>query len=115
VGIAGVMPELAVTDILQRIFTLRKNGDHERAFELFEKVMPQIFFSLQHMELFHYAEKELLMATGVLKNSVSPKAAYVPDASSVLYIKELNGRILKVLEEMKEPVGETAMRVATFS
>jgi 4-hydroxy-tetrahydrodipicolinate synthase len=53
--------------------------------------MPQIFFSLQHMELFHYAEKELLMARGVLKKSVSRKTAYAPDASSVSYIKELNG------------------------
>jgi len=106
VGIAGVMPGLAVADILQKIFFLRKAGENERAFELFEKVMPQIFFSLQNMELFHYAEKELLMARGILKNSISRKAAYIPDASSIAYIKELNDRILKVVEEMKEPVGE---------
>jgi len=100
VGISGVMPGLAVADILQKIFTLRKNGENEMAFSLFEKVMPQIFFSLQNMELFHYAEKELLMARGVLKNSVARKAAYVPDASSIAYIRELNQRILKVVEEI---------------
>lgn len=102
VGIGGVMPGLAVADILQKIFTLRKNGENDRAFELFEKVMPQIFFSLQNMELFHYAEKELLMARGILHNSVSRKAAYIPDASTVAYIKELNLRILKVVEEIKQ-------------
>jgi dihydrodipicolinate synthase/N-acetylneuraminate lyase len=93
-GIAGVMPGLAVADILQKVFVYRKNGEHERAFDLFEKVMPQIFFSLQNMELFHYAEKELLIARGALKNAVSRKAAYIPDPSSIAYIKELNERIL---------------------
>jgi len=67
------------------------------------------------MELFHYAEKELLMARGVLRNSVSRKAAYVPDASSISYIKELNERILKVIEEMKQPVGETFAAPVAFS
>src|SRR5690606_32936116 len=74
IGIAGVMPGLAVSDILQKIFRLRKSGENAKAFDLFEKVMPQIFFSLQNMELFHYAEKELLVARGILSNSISRKA-----------------------------------------
>lgn len=98
-GIAGVMPGLAVADILQKAFYCRKNGEHEKAFDIFEKVMPQIFFSLQNMELFHYAEKELLVARGILENSNVRKAAYIPDSSSVNYIKELNHRILKLLRE----------------
>lgn len=98
-GIAGVMPGLAVSDILQKAYLLRKHGEHDRAFSIFEKVMPQIFFSLQNMELFHYAEKELLMARGVLSNSYARKAAYIPDASSVSYIAELNQRILTLLKE----------------
>jgi 4-hydroxy-tetrahydrodipicolinate synthase len=98
-GIAGVMPGLAVADILQKIFTLRKDGQHDKAFDLFEKVMPQIFFSLQNMELFHYAEKELLIARGVLTNSVARKAAYIPDPSSVSYIKELNRRVVELVND----------------
>lgn len=99
IGIVGVMPGLAVSDILQKVFRLRKNGEHDKAFDLFEKVMPQIFFSLQNMELFHYAEKELLMARGILQNSVARKAAYKPDASTAAYIKELNKRLLKAINE----------------
>jgi dihydrodipicolinate synthase/N-acetylneuraminate lyase len=99
IGIRGVMPGLAVSDILQRVFNLRSNGEHAKAFDLFEKVMPQIFFSLQNMELFHYAEKELLMARGILKNSIARKAAYIPDPSSVAYIKELNQRVIDVLHD----------------
>jgi 4-hydroxy-tetrahydrodipicolinate synthase len=99
VGIVGVMPGLAVADILQRVFHLRKSGLDNEAFNLFEKVMPQIFFSLQNMELFHYAEKELLIARGILDNSVARKAAYKPDASTASYIKELNARILQIVSE----------------
>ncbi|MFT3934454.1 MAG: dihydrodipicolinate synthase family protein [Chitinophagaceae bacterium] len=98
-GIAGVMPGLAVSDILQKAYELRKQGETDRAFSIFERVMPQIFFSLQNMELFHYAEKELLIARGVLTNSNVRKAAYIPDASSVSYIKELNARVLKLLKD----------------
>lgn len=101
IGISGVMPGLGVADILQKVFTLRKNGEAQKAFEIFERVMPQIFFSLQNMELFHYAEKELLMARGILKNSTARKAAYIPDDSSVKYIRELNERVLKLAEDIK--------------
>jgi dihydrodipicolinate synthase/N-acetylneuraminate lyase len=100
-GIAGVMPGLAVADILQKVFVLRKEGRNDEAFDLFEKVMPQIFFSLQNMELFHYAEKELLIARGVLTNSVARKAAYKPDPSSVKYIKELNQRVVSLVNLLK--------------
>jgi dihydrodipicolinate synthase/N-acetylneuraminate lyase len=101
IGIAGVMPGLGVADILQKVFTLRKNGETQKAFEIFERVMPQIFFSLQNMELFHYAEKELLMARSVLKNSTARKAAYIPDHSSIKYIRELNERIVKLADDIK--------------
>lgn len=99
VGIIGVMPGLGVSDILQKVFNLRKTGENDKAFELFEKVMPQIFFSLQNMELFHYAEKELLIARGILTENVVRKAAYIPDAATAAYVKELNQRILKTVKE----------------
>ena len=51
------------------------------------------------MELFHYAEKELLMARGVLNNSIARQAAYLPDPSSVRYIRELNQRVLELLSD----------------
>jgi dihydrodipicolinate synthase/N-acetylneuraminate lyase len=109
IGIRGVMPGLAVADILQRVFNLRNSGEHAKAFDLFEKVMPQIFFSLQNMELFHYAEKELLIARGILSNSIARKAAYIPDASSVAYIKELNQRIINLLEDESWEIRETVV------
>ncbi len=100
IGISGVMPGLGVSDILQKVFELRKKGENDKAFEVFERVMPQIFFSLQNMELFHYAEKELLMARGVLTSSHSRKAAYIPDQSTVSYIRELNKRIVALAQDI---------------
>jgi 4-hydroxy-tetrahydrodipicolinate synthase len=102
VGIAGVMPGLGVADILQKVFELRKSGQHDKAFSSFERIMPQIFFSLQNMELFHYAEKELLTARGILTNSIARKAAYVPDDSSRHYIAELNERVLALVKDLSK-------------
>lgn len=105
VGIKGVMPGLGVADILQKVFQFRKQGEDEKAFQLFEKVMPQIFFSLQNMELFHYVEKELLMARGVLTNSIVRSAGYIPDPHTASYAKELNDRILNIVNsEIAEEV-----------
>jgi dihydrodipicolinate synthase/N-acetylneuraminate lyase len=98
IGIVGVMPGLGVSDLLQKVFTYRKNGENKKAFDLFEKVMPQIFFALQSMELFHYIEKELLIARGVLENNQVRKARYIPDASTVAYVRELNDRILQLVD-----------------
>jgi 4-hydroxy-tetrahydrodipicolinate synthase len=101
-GITGVMPGLGVSDILQKVFNLRKNGENVKAFDLFERIMPQIFFSLQNIELFHYAEKELLVARGILKNSVVRTATIRPDAATVKFVQELNERILQLLNEINE-------------
>lgn len=101
IGIVGVMPGLGVADILQKVFALRKAGQSEKAFDLFEKVMPQIFFALQSMELFHYIEKELLLARGVLKNSYVRKASYKPDASTISYTRELNQRVILAAKNLK--------------
>ena len=101
IGITGVMPGLGVSDILQKVFTLRKSEENVKAFELSERTMPQIFFSLQNIELFHYAEKELLVARGILENSVVRKATYRPDAATKKFVKELNERVIQVLNEIK--------------
>ena len=98
VGISGSMPGLAIADILTRIFQLRQECDPQ-AFELFEKVLPQIVFSLQNFECFLYCEKRLLQARGVLSNANCRNADYTPDAFAVEYVDELNQRILSALEQ----------------
>jgi 2-keto-3-deoxy-L-arabinonate dehydratase len=41
----------------------------------------------------------LLIARGALTNSVVRKATYTPDASTKAYIKELNDRIIRLVNE----------------
>ncbi len=99
-GICGVMPGLAIADVLQRVFDLRKANQIAEAFQLYEKVLPQIVFSLQNMELFLYCEKRLLQARGLLSNSRSRNAGLAPDPFSVQYVNELNDRILREIENV---------------
>jgi 4-hydroxy-tetrahydrodipicolinate synthase len=103
VGICGLMPGLALADILHRVFCLRRAGDSARAFGIFERLLPQIVFSLQNMELYLYCEKRLLRARGLLTNELRRRPAYTPDADSVRYVDELNERILETLGELKPP------------
>src|SRR5215831_16897795 len=69
-GICGLMPGLAMADSLQRVFKLRRQGEAQESFRLFERLLPQIEFSLQNMELFIYCEKRLLQERGLLQTSV---------------------------------------------
>ena len=65
-GICGVMPGLAVSDMLQVVWENARAGNKDAAYELFQGVLPQITYSLQSLEFFHHAEKALLVARGVL-------------------------------------------------
>ena len=72
-GICGVMPGLAVSDLLARVFQLATQGDMAGAHQIYAAVLPQIVFSLQHLELFHHAEKRLLGARGISGGSRGPR------------------------------------------
>lgn len=96
-GICGLMPGLAMADLLQRIFELRRGGDAAQAFHLFERVLSHIGFSLQNIELFIYCEKRLLQARGLLSNAVCRAPCYRPDALTERYIKELEERVIPLL------------------
>ncbi len=68
-GICGVMPGLAVSDVLQMVWEQARSGNKDAAYELFRDVLPQITYSLQNLEFFHHAEKALLVARGVLPHA----------------------------------------------
>ncbi len=94
-GICGVMPGLAIGDILNRVFHLRRDNKVAEAAQLYEKVLPQIVFALQNMELFLYCEKRLLQARGHLSNARCRSANLSPDPHVVAYVDQLNDRILQ--------------------
>lgn len=68
-GAAGVMPGLSMADVFVRIWRLAEQEDRLAAHELFLQIATFIQYSLTTFELFHHAEKRLLQARGVLRNT----------------------------------------------
>jgi 4-hydroxy-tetrahydrodipicolinate synthase len=102
-GICGVMPGLAISDLLVKVFQLATQRDMMRAYEIYERVLPQIVFSLQHMELFHHAEKRLLVARGILRQAVVRQLTLTLDRHLEDRISFLNAQILAVLDRFELP------------
>jgi 4-hydroxy-tetrahydrodipicolinate synthase len=99
-GICGVMPGLSMADILSRVFQLRKDSRSAEAFQLYEKVLPQIVFSLQNMELYLYCEKRLLEARGLVPDARCRVASYTPDPATRQYVDELNSQIMGLIASL---------------
>jgi 4-hydroxy-tetrahydrodipicolinate synthase len=99
-GICGVMPGLAVSDLLAKVFRLAAKDDMVGAHKIHEAVLPQIVFSLQHMELFHHAEKRLLVARGILQEAVVRQLTLSLDRHTEERISFLNGQILALLDRL---------------
>lgn len=99
-GIAGVMPGLAVSDVLALSFRQAKANDFDGAYESFMHVCPQIVFSLQNMELFHHAEKRLLQARGILQNAFVRQVRMELREDEARHIDFLNTRFLISLDQL---------------
>jgi len=102
-GICGVMPGLAVSDLLAKVFQLAAKGDMVGAHKVHEAVLPQIVLSLQHMELFHHAEKRLLVARGILQEAVVRQLTLKLDRHNENRILFLNRQILALLDRLELP------------
>jgi len=102
-GICGVMPGLAISDVLARVFQLAASNDAMGAYKLHEAVLPQIVFSLQHMELFHHAEKRLLVARGILPEAQVRALTLQLDQHTEDRIAFLNKQILASLDRLGLP------------
>jgi len=103
-GICGVMPGLAISDVLAKVFQLAAKGDTAGAYKIHEAVLPQIVFSLQHMELFHHAEKRLLAARGILPQPVVRQLTLQLDRYTEDRIAFLNEQILALLRPLGLPL-----------
>ncbi|MGB8479125.1 MAG: dihydrodipicolinate synthase family protein [Acidobacteriaceae bacterium] len=100
-GICGVMPGLAVSDLLQIIWENAHAGNKDAAYELFQGVLPQIAYSLQSIEFFHHAEKALLVARGVLTEPEVRDATLTVDPIDRAHINFLNRKMLDLVRRSK--------------
>ncbi len=98
-GICGVMPGLAVSDILQQVWSRARQGDKDGAYADFVEVLPQITYSLQSLEFFHHTEKALLVARGVLPEAIIREVTLTLGPDDQAHIKFLNRKILEWLHD----------------
>jgi len=96
-GIAGAMPGLGASDLLQRVVERFQAGDKDGAGRLFRQVLPHILYSLQNMELFHHAEKRLLVKRGILRSAAVREPALSIDDTAMKYMDLTHGFILEAL------------------
>jgi dihydrodipicolinate synthase/N-acetylneuraminate lyase len=102
-GICGVMPGLAVSDLLAQVYQLAAAGMKQDAYEIFAGVLPQILFSLQNMELYHHAEKRLLAMRGILREATVRDVTMTPDEIDRAHVDFLNQRVLALLDRLHLP------------
>lgn len=111
-GACGVMPGLAVADLLVAVYRLMLADRKNDAYQLHCAILPQILYSLQNMELFHHAEKQLLQARGVLPRATVRSATVLPGVQEQRHIQFLNDRIIALLDRLEMPRNPTlAQRV----
>lgn len=99
-GIVGVMPGLAVADVLQLVWNRQRQRDPDGAYAAFVGVLPQISFSLQSLEFFHHAEKALLVARGVLPAAFVREATLTVGSNDRDHIDFLNRKVLQWLDSL---------------
>jgi 4-hydroxy-tetrahydrodipicolinate synthase len=97
-GVCGVMPGLAVSDLLGLAFRHATAGRREEAYDVFAAALPQIVYSLQHMEFFHHAEKLLLVERGVIDSAQVRDSTMSVHRLDLEHIHFLNHRILAALD-----------------
>jgi len=102
-GISGVMPSLSLADLLARTFRLVKAGNRMEAYDVFARMLPQIVYSLQNMELYHHAEKRLLAARGIIRETWVRDLRLDLTPLDAEHIDFLNLNILALIDSLKMP------------
>lgn len=100
-GICGTMPGLGMADLLQDVWRLVTAGAEAEAWSLYEKLVPQIVFSLQNFELFAWLDKDLLARRGVIPAASAQvrSGTYRPDEHTWRHGQKLNARLVEVAEK----------------
>ncbi|HEY8370077.1 MAG TPA: dihydrodipicolinate synthase family protein [Thermodesulfobacteriota bacterium] len=99
-GIDGVMPGLAVIDVLQRVWDLAVAGRAVEAYEVFAGIHPWLAFTLRSLESLNYLEKDLLVRRGVLRASHVRHPTITVDEESRAYASFLMDRVLEQIAKL---------------
>ena len=103
-GIDGVMPGLGHADAIHAMWLAGQADDLPGVLDIFDRLLPQISFSLQNLELYLYAEKQLLESRGIISNAFVRSITATPDAETATHAKILNDRVLDLIESLGLPL-----------
>ncbi len=103
-GIDGVMPGLGSADAMHALWLAAQSGNLDAALDIFDRLLPQISFSLQNLELYLYVEKQLLQSRGIIHNAHVRAVTATPDEQTRAHAKILNDRVLKLMEDLNLPI-----------
>jgi 4-hydroxy-tetrahydrodipicolinate synthase len=98
-GACGIMPGVAICDLLDRAFHLRQAGTEPAAYELFAKALPYVAFKLQNFELLLHLEKQILVRRGIIRHAVVRSLSYTPPPEIAHHVEYVIGNALRVLKE----------------
>jgi len=104
-GICGLMPGLAVSDLLQQVWQLAHSHKDDEAVAIFQTVLPQVMYALQNSELFNWVEKRLLVSRGVIPQASSHvrRATFTPDEATLAYGDRLNSQVVALARKLGLP------------
>lgn len=103
-GIDGVMPGLGHADAMNALWQATQAGDLSTSLDIFERLLPQITFSLQNLELYLYLEKQLLRSRKIISSSHVRAVTATPEDETVTHAKILNDRVLELVRDLKLPI-----------
>jgi len=103
-GIDGAMPGLGHADVMNTLWQAGLRNELSTSLDIFERLLPQVSFSLQNLELYLYVEKQLLQSRGIITHSHIRAVTATPDAESAAHAKILNDRVLELVKDLNLPI-----------
>jgi len=97
-GIQGVMPGVAIADLLDVVFSAAHSGDHSKAHDLFGTLLPFINFTLQDFEFFLQIEKRTLLRRGLIEAATVRSLTNSPSPSVMAHVDYLIDQIERIIE-----------------
>ena len=97
-GIDGVMPGVAIADLLDVVFSAAHSGDHMKAHDLFGTLLPFINFTLQDFEFFLQIEKRTLLRRGLIESATVRSLTHSPSPAVMAHIDYLIDQIERIIE-----------------
>lgn len=99
-GVCGFMPGAALVDVYATIMRLHDSGQIENAKSLFYRLLPFLVFALEHLELFIWMEKRVLMKRGVIDSDRLREPTLHLDDAYQEQAEELVSLVLRLAEQL---------------